>query len=65
MASAENSPSKFGGGASSVRNDTLRPVTVKQLNDATQAHPDAEFLLQDGAELSQVITPPDSGSIMS
>lgn len=33
--------------------NTLRPVTIKQIIDATQAHPDAEFRI-DGAEVSQV-----------
>jgi len=33
--------------------DTLRPVTIKQIIDATQAHPDAEFKL-DNSGLAQV-----------
>lgn len=33
--------------------DTLRPVTIKQLLDAQQPHPDADFKI-DGAELTQV-----------
>jgi len=33
--------------------DTLRPVTLKQLNAAEQAHPDAEFFIE-GVELGQV-----------
>ncbi|KAF2842245.1 replication protein A, subunit RPA32 [Patellaria atrata CBS 101060] len=34
-------------------NDTLRPVTIKQLLDAQQPHPDAEFKI-DGAEITQL-----------
>jgi len=33
--------------------DTLRPVTIKQILDAEQAHPDAEFKL-DGHEITQI-----------
>jgi hypothetical protein len=33
--------------------DTLRPVTIKQIIDAQQPHPDAEFKL-DGHEMTQV-----------
>lgn len=33
--------------------DTLRPVTIKQIIDATQAHPDADFKC-DNSSLSQV-----------
>jgi replication factor A2 len=33
--------------------NTLRPVTIKQVIDAQQAHPDAEFRI-DGVEVSQV-----------
>lgn len=33
--------------------DTLTPVTIKQLHDATQENTDAEFLV-DGAAISQV-----------
>jgi hypothetical protein len=35
--------------------NTLRPVTIKQILDAQQAHPDAEFRI-DGIEASQVST---------
>ncbi|EMC91693.1 hypothetical protein BAUCODRAFT_79701 [Baudoinia panamericana UAMH 10762] len=34
--------------------DTLRPVTIKQLQDATHPHPDAEYFIIDGAEATQV-----------
>jgi replication factor A2 len=37
----------------SYAKDTLRPVTVKQVLDATQAHPDADFKI-DGADISQL-----------
>ena len=40
------SQSSQGGGARK-RNDTLRPVTIKQLNEASQPHPDADFLIDD------------------
>lgn len=36
---------------------TLRPVTIRQILDASQPHPDAEFSL-DGAELGQVRVAP-------
>lgn len=36
--------------------DTLRPVTIKQVLEATQAHPDADFKL-DGQEMTQVNKP--------
>ncbi len=36
--------------------DTLRPVTIKQVLDASQAHPDADFKL-DGHEMTQVPPP--------
>ena len=34
-------------------NNTLRPVTIRQLINAEQPHPDAEFIV-DGAELGQL-----------
>lgn len=34
-------------GGQRKRNDTLRPVTIKQLNEASQPHPDADFLIDD------------------
>lgn len=36
-----------------MQNHTLRPVTIKQLNDATQAHSDADFKI-DGVEVGSV-----------
>lgn len=36
------------------RQDTLRPVTIKQLIDAHHPHPDAEYVMIDGAEALQV-----------
>jgi replication factor A2 len=36
--------------------NTLRPVTIKQILDAQQAHPDAEFRI-DGVEVGQVSFP--------
>ena len=35
--------------------DTLRPVTIKQILDAQQPHPDAEFKIDD-VEITQVCT---------
>ena len=35
--------------------DTLRPVTIKQVLDAQQPHPDADFKIDD-VEITQVIT---------
>ncbi|KAL1960535.1 hypothetical protein VTO42DRAFT_7114 [Malbranchea cinnamomea] len=35
------------------KNQSLRPVTIKQLNDATQAYPDADFKIDD-AEVNTV-----------
>ncbi|KZF23127.1 replication protein A, subunit RPA32 [Xylona heveae TC161] len=47
----ENSP---GGSASKTYGkDTLRPVTIKQIIDAQQAHPDADFKV-DGVEVTQL-----------
>ncbi|KAK2763319.1 replication factor A protein 2 [Arachnomyces sp. PD_36] len=46
----QNSASPSG---KSYAKDTLRPVTVKQILDATQAHPDADFKI-DGADISQL-----------
>lgn len=37
--------------------DTLRPVTIKQVLDAQQPHPDAEFKIDD-IEITQVLPPP-------
>lgn len=36
--------------------DTLRPVTIKQILDAQQPHPDADFKI-DEIEISQVLRP--------
>ena len=36
--------------------DTLRPVTIKQVLDAQQPHPDADFKI-DEIEISQVLRP--------
>ncbi|KAI9821783.1 MAG: replication factor A protein 2 [Pycnora praestabilis] len=48
---SQNSP---GGSASKTYGkDTLRPVTIKQVLDAQQPHPDAEFKI-DGTEITQV-----------
>ena len=38
----------------SLGKDTLRPVTIKQLNEAHHPHPDAEYFMIDGAETTQV-----------
>ncbi|KAL8712540.1 MAG: hypothetical protein Q9225_006930, partial [Loekoesia sp. 1 TL-2023] len=34
-------------GRSSLSKDTLRPCTIKQVLDATQPHPDADFKIDD------------------
>lgn len=49
--------SHFGKAKYSLKNsygkDTLRPVTIKQILDAQQPHPDADFKI-DGTEVTQV-----------
>lgn len=50
MAGAESSTP---GGRSNYGKDTLRPCTIKQILDAQQPHPDAEFKI-DGTEITQV-----------
>ncbi|KAI9675930.1 MAG: replication factor A protein 2 [Trizodia sp. TS-e1964] len=47
---SQNSP---GSASKTYGKDTLRPVTIKQLVDAQQPHPDAEFKI-DGTEITQV-----------
>jgi len=41
------------GGSKTYGKDTLRPVTIKQVIDAQQPHPDAEFKM-DGTEITQI-----------
>ncbi|KFY22692.1 hypothetical protein V493_06406 [Pseudogymnoascus sp. VKM F-4281 (FW-2241)] len=41
------------GGSKTYGKDTLRPVTIKQIIDAQQPHPDAEFKV-DGHEMTQI-----------
>ncbi|KFX97159.1 hypothetical protein V490_02937 [Pseudogymnoascus sp. VKM F-3557] len=41
------------GGSKTYGKDTLRPVTIKQIIDAQQPHPDAEFKV-DGQEMTQI-----------
>ncbi|MCJ1362593.1 replication factor A protein 2 [Acarospora aff. strigata] len=41
------------GGVSKYGKDTLRPVTIKQVIDAQQPHPDGEFKI-DGVEITQI-----------
>ncbi|TAQ83133.1 hypothetical protein B7494_g8544 [Chlorociboria aeruginascens] len=40
------------GGSKTYGKETLRPVTIKQLIDATQPHPEADFKI-DGADITQ------------
>lgn len=50
-------PGSQGDSPSSKRSygkDTLRPVTIKQLNDAHHPHPDAEYFMIDNTEATQV-----------
>ncbi|WOO76833.1 Replication factor A protein 2 [Vanrija pseudolonga] len=42
-----------GGGRKSRANQTLRPVTIKQIIDAAQAHPDSDFQI-DGVDVQAV-----------
>ncbi|KAK5162653.1 hypothetical protein LTR04_003152 [Oleoguttula sp. CCFEE 6159] len=48
---SQNSPGS--GAKQQYGKDTLRPVTIKQILDAQQPHPDAEFKV-DGSEITQV-----------
>ncbi|KAL8997956.1 MAG: hypothetical protein Q9169_002878 [Polycauliona sp. 2 TL-2023] len=48
-----NPPFRFHQGNISQSKDTLRPCTIKQVNDATQPHPDAEFKVDD-VEVGQI-----------
>ncbi|PQE13698.1 replication factor A2 protein [Rutstroemia sp. NJR-2017a BVV2] len=41
------------GGSKTYGKDTLRPVTIKQILDAVQPHPDADFKI-DGVEVTQL-----------
>ncbi|KAJ8067796.1 hypothetical protein OCU04_003393 [Sclerotinia nivalis] len=41
------------GGTKTYGKDTLRPVTIKQILDAVQPHPDADFKI-DGSEVTQL-----------
>ncbi|KAG4030729.1 hypothetical protein MFRU_011g01850 [Monilinia fructicola] len=41
------------GGSKTYGKDTLRPVTIKQILDAVQPHPDADFKI-DGSEVTQL-----------
>ncbi|KAI5296086.1 replication factor A protein 2 [Ascosphaera acerosa] len=50
MAEAQGSQ---GEGKSRFTKDSLRPVTLKQITAATQAHPDSDFTI-DGQEVSQI-----------
>lgn len=45
---------KVGNADTQQRAQTLRPVTIKQLNEADQAHNDAEFTI-DGHEIGTVL----------
>lgn len=36
-----------------TKNQTIRPVTVKQVNDASQLHPDSDYTI-DGVEVGTV-----------
>ncbi|KAL9124388.1 MAG: hypothetical protein Q9217_006275, partial [Psora testacea] len=50
---ASQSGSQGGAGKGTYGKDTLRPVTIKQVLDAQQPHPDAEFKIDD-VEITQV-----------
>ena len=54
----DSSPAAGGDGRKPGRNGTLTPVTIKQLQDATQVSPEDTTFTLDGAELAQVRTPP-------
>ncbi|WVQ73296.1 hypothetical protein IAR50_002864 [Cryptococcus sp. DSM 104548] len=48
--SSQDSP----GGKKARGNQTIRPLTIKQFNEAQQVHPDADFSI-DGEDVSQVL----------
>jgi len=45
--------SQDGGGSKTYGKDTVRPVTIKQMIEAQQPHPDSEFKI-DGSEVTQL-----------
>ena len=55
--SGESGSQDTPGGSKTYGKDTLRPVTIKQIIDATQPHPEAEFKI-DGTEVTTVCSSP-------
>ncbi|KAH8679021.1 hypothetical protein BGZ60DRAFT_255612 [Tricladium varicosporioides] len=53
MAGSQSGSQESPGNAKQSGKETLRPVTIKQIIDATQAHPDGNFKVDD-SEISQI-----------
>ncbi|KAK2624501.1 hypothetical protein QTJ16_006451 [Diplocarpon rosae] len=53
MGGSQQGSQESPGGSKTYGKDTLRPVTIKQIIDAQQPHPDSDFKI-DGAEVTQL-----------